>query len=217
MRTELAEQQHRGIDLQRWSHKTPYNLFACFVDRPVMRETKNGHLYMTGFNAALGCTVALHYQKRSKMQDLPARYVIKWSYGRPGERQEVRSFTSLKEVEALLRPPVQDISWIAQLTDQKRRIVTAALAHALVGDHQKLEGDELQAAVDFLHHLEPDTGSRSPMQFEVPSDSSAILWASIRWLLMQRKEKLELGEGQLELAEKLLAAFGVERGLAPAI
>jgi hypothetical protein len=217
MSTVLAEPQQRGIDLQRWSQKTPYNLFACFVDRPVMRESKNGHLYMTGFNAALGFTVALHYQKRSKMQDLPARYVVKWASGQPGERQEVRSFTSLKEVETLLKPPVQDVGWINGLTEQKRRIVTSALSHALLGDQQKLEGDDLQAAVDFLHHLEPDTDSRSPLQFEVPSDSNSILWASIRWILMRRTEKLELGEGQHELARKLLAACGLEASPVPAI
>lgn len=217
MSVGMVEQQHKGIDLQRWSQKTPYNLLACFVERPVMRESKNGHLYMTGFNAALGFTVALHYQKRSKLQGLPARYIVKWASARPGERQEVRSFTSLKEVEALLRPPTQDVSWIERLTEQKHRIVKAAFAHALIGDHQKFEGDDFQAAVDFLHHLEPDTGSRSPLQFEVPSDSGAILWASIRWVLMRRTEKLELGDGQQELAGKLLAACGLEASPAPAL
>lgn len=208
--SDLTETQHKGFELQQWAHKTPFNLFACFVERPVMRQSKNGHLYMSGFNAHLGHTVAMHYQKRSKMQDLPARYVIKWA-GRPGEAQEVRTFTSLKEVEALLRPPVQDISWIERLTDQKRRIVTAALGHSFNGDHQILEGEDLQAAVDFLHHLEPDTGSRSPQQFEIPSDSSAILWGSIRWILMRRTERLEVGEEQWKLAEKLLQAFSIAR------
>jgi hypothetical protein len=206
----LVETQHKGFELQQWAQKTPYNLFACFVERPVMRQSKNGHLYMSGFNAHLGHTVALHYQKRSRMQDLPARYIVKWA-GRPGEPQEVRTFTSLKEVEALLRPPVQDVSWIERLTDQKHRIVRAALEHALNGDYQELEGDDLQVAVDFLHHLEPDTDSRSPLQFEVPSDSSAILWGSIRWILMRRTEKLEVGEGQQALAEKLLQACGAAR------
>lgn len=213
---DLVKTQHKGIELQQWAHKTPYNLFACFVDQPVMRQSNKGYLYMTGFNPSLGHTVALHYQKRSKMQDLPARYVIKWA-GRPGEPQEVRTFVSLKEVEALLRPSIQDLSWIERLTDQKLRIVKAALAHALNGDHQILEGEDLQAAVDFLHHLEPDTGSRSPLQFEVPPDSSAILWGAIRWILMRRTEKLEVGEGQRELAEKLLTACGLDARPCPVI
>ena len=212
----MFKTQHRGIELQRWSHKTPYNLFACFVERPVMRQSTNGHLYMSGFNAALGCTVALHYQKRSKMQDLPARYIIKWAGGR-GQPQEVRSFTSLQEVEALLKPPVQEVGWIDRLTEQKRRIVTVALCYAFNRDHQLFEGDDLQAAVDFLHQLSPDTESRSPLQFEVPSDSRAILWASIRWVLMGRSERLEVGEGQQELAGRLLLACSLSGSPLPSI
>jgi hypothetical protein len=206
----VSEKLHRGIELQRWAHKTPYNLFGCFVQRPIMRESKNGRIYMSAFNVALGVTVSLHYQKRSKMQDLPARYIVKWQSKIPGEPQEVRSYTSWRDVECLLRPPVEDVTWLEHLSEQKSRIVVLALTHAFLGRHTWFENDDLKAAKDFLRHLEGGRECMSPLQFEVPSDSRGIIWASIRWVLTRREDLLGVGEGQSNLAHKLLAACGLQ-------
>jgi hypothetical protein len=199
-----AEKLHRGIELTRWATRTPYNQLACFISNPVMRTSQSDHLYMTGENTHLGCTVALHYRKRSKLWGRPAEFILRYPFN-PSVRTEQteKVFHSTDEVELFLRPPSGDLTWTDAIDDSTKQAVSNVLSYALLDERRQLGNEELAAIKTLYHHVAPDSETMSPDKYAIPEDSRRIVWASA-YRLLKSLDRLEMLEEQTAFADTIL-------------
>lgn len=211
----MEEKYFRGHLLPQWANKTPYNQLARLVNDPVMRVSKGDHLYMTGRSHTLNCVVSLHYRKRSKPHDRPAEYILRWPFGSAAVKQMVKTFASVDQLDEFLRPESGDLAWTEHVSDQQRRVVVAALSHALRGERPDLSEEDMEVANSLYFHIAPDSETRSPARYDLPNDSRAIVWAALYRMLNKMDDRLEMFEPQMKLAESIMDTLGLSPDRAP--
>lgn len=211
-----APKSHRGIELTRWATRTPYNRLACFISNPVMRTSQSDHLYMTGENTHLGCSVSLHYRKRSKLWGRPAEFILRYPFN-PSVRTEQteKVFHSTDEVEIFLRPPNGDLTWVDAIDDTTRQAVSNVLSYALLDERREMSGEELAAIKTLYYHVAHDSETVSPARYAIPEDSRRIVSASA-YRFLTSLDRLEMLEDQTAFADSMLEKLelGLVRGMA---
>ncbi len=205
--TEKNEPTYRGTALSLWAKKTPYNRLAMFVDNPTMHKSQTDHLYMVGYNKALGCKVAMHYRKRNKMVGRDAEFVVRWPYGDVSAKQGVASFQSTDAVENFLRPPSRDMAWFATLSEETRTAMALALSYAVLEDRQDLTESEKTAVKTLNHHITHDSDTQSPLRYEIPQDYRRFVAAAVQRLIHRAPGRFEchLSEDEALIADLIEA------------
>lgn len=203
-----AQRPHQDQSSRHDQFRTPYRALAKFVSDPVMRVSKNDHVYMTGRHQAFGCDVSLHYRSRNRQYQRPAEFVLKWPFGNGRAEQQKRVFHTLDEVEAFLRPPTQDVSWLGSLPDDHRRVILVALMHSLHDLDGTLTEEQDKVASRLKTILSPDSDMRASDRYDVPADSRYPIWAALVACLDNvHTPQDNMTAEQWELAEKLFSAL----------